>query len=226
MRKVIHLFVFFLSITIQAQEGSSYKFVTLPTKFDFMKESNQYNLNELSKFLTNKKEVIAFFDTEEKSMDFNLADPCDILKLNITKENAFLVIKLKITLTDCTGKVVAEGLGSSREKDFKVAYNYALRGAFDNLSIPQKTTNETPVAEKTSPTDDSLIAQKTQTGYKLIDNQQTEKYTLYKTSRNDMFIVTNSKGNGVLYKNGTTWTLEYFDNPTSETLTTTLKIRF
>src|SRR5690606_28456487 len=146
MRKVILLLVFILSFAVKAQDGNSYKFVTLPTKFDFMKEQNQYNLNELSKFLTNKKGVITFFENEEKSIDYNLADTCDILKLNITRENAFLVIKLKITLTDCKGEVISESVGSSREKEFKTAYNYAIREAFDKLVIPQKSIADASVS--------------------------------------------------------------------------------
>lgn len=226
MRKIVLLLLFILSISIQAQE-SEYKFVTLPTSFDFMKEPNQYNLNELSKFLIGKKGIVAFFETEEKSIDYNLADPCNILKLNVTREKVFMVIKLKITLTDCNGRLVTESTGSSREKDFKVAYNYALREAFNNLTIPQNTTIQIPIAvENNLASDNILNAEKTQSGYKLLDSQKSEKYTLYKTSRNDMFIVTNPNGNGILYKNGTTWTLEYFDNQTSETITTTLKITF
>lgn len=227
MNKYLLYFIFFISCILSVQAQGKYEYVIVPGNMSFLDEPNQYNLNELAKFLTNKKDVIAYFDSEMKPLEFNIADPCDILYMNITKENAFLNTKLKITLTDCNKEIIAESFGTSKEKEHRVAYNYAIRRAFDMLQIPSKTiqkVNTIIVEDTTDPT--FLYAQKTEQGFLLLDNEKKEVYKLFRTSKADQFIISNKDINGALYKSKipNEWILEYLKEDTI--VTDILKIRF
>ncbi|MFA5556642.1 MAG: hypothetical protein WCY06_00440 [Flavobacteriaceae bacterium] len=232
MKKITLLFALCLSTFLSAQHYSGYEFVVVPEKFDFLSESNQYNLNELTKFLISKKEVTALFETEVKPIEYSMNE-CGVLRLNVTKEKSFLNTKLKITLRDCRGNIIAESTGSSREKEYRVAYNYALREAFDLLYLPPKEVTQkrlqadAPQKDLDQPKDSSyLYAKKTGQGYKLYDSEENEKYTLFKTSKADQFIISNNLINGALYKakNKDEWTLEYLKD--EQVITETLKIAF
>ncbi|HUH51087.1 MAG TPA: hypothetical protein VLZ11_03215 [Flavobacterium sp.] len=227
MNKYLLFFTFFISSMLSVEAQGKYEYVIVPGNMSFLNEPNQYNLNELAKFLTHKKNVIAYFDSEIKPLEFNIADPCDILYMDITKENAFLNTKLKITLTDCNKEIIAESFGTSKEKEHRVAYNYAIREAFDLLHIPAKIAkkiNAEIVEDTSDPT--FLYAQKTGQGFLLLDSEQNEVYKLFKTSKADQFIISNKEINGALYKSKTPneWVLEYLKQDTI--VTDTLKIRF
>lgn len=227
MKKLfVSLFVCIVSIS-SAQNYSGYDFVIVPDKFDFLSERNQYNLNELSKFLIAKKGPVALFQSEDKPAEYTL-DFCNSLMMNVTKESAFLATKLKITLQDCKGNIIAESTGLSREKDHRVAYNYALRDAFDLLFLTPKKIERQQILNTDESKDPAyLYAEKTATGYKLYDIEKNEKYTLFKTSKNDNFIITSDEIHGALYKSkGDTyeWTLEYLKDDV--VISETLKIRF
>lgn len=235
MKKLVLSFLVLTTTLLSAQNNNGYDFVIVPDKFDFLNERNEYNLNELAKFLIAKKGVTALLQSEEKPIEYTL-DFCNSLTMNVTKESAFLNTKLKITLQDCRGDIVAQSIGSSKEKNNRVAYNYALRNAFELLHIPPRKIAEekiSTISDNTSVKSDEpkdpafLYATQTKQGYKLFDSEENEKYTLFKTSKNDQFIISNDEINGALYKaknDAYEWTLEYLKD--EEVITETLKIRF
>ncbi len=227
MTKYLLYFTFFISCMLSVQAQGKYEYVIVPGNMSFLDEPNQYNLNELAKFLTQKKDVIAYFDSEMKPLEFNIADPCDVLYMDITKESAFLNTKLKITLTDCNKEIVAQSFGTSKQKEHRVAYNYAIREAFDMLHIPTKTIQEiSTIIVKDTSDPNFLYAQKTEQGFLLLDSQKNETYKLFRTSKADQFIISNNAINGALYKSKTPneWILEYLKE--DAIVTDTLKIRF
>ena len=227
MNKYLLYFTFFMASMLTVQGQGKYEYIIVPGNMSFLDEPNQYNLNELAKFLTHKKGVVAYFDSEMKPLEFNIAEPCDILYMDITKETSFLNTKLKIRLTDCNKEIIAESFGTSKEKEHRVAYNYAIREAFDMLHIPAKAIvkiNTDIVEDTTDPT--FLYAQKTGGGFLLLDSEKNEVYKLFKTSKADQFIISNKDINGALYKSKTPneWILEYLKD--DAIVTDTLKIRF
>jgi len=224
MKKLVLFFFVFIGTVSYAQNDSGYDFVVLSDKFDFLSEINQYNLNELAKFLIAKKGFSAYFQTEDKPIEYNI-DPCKVLKMEVTKERIFLGTKLKITLKDCNGDIITQSEGTSKEKLHKTAYNYALRQAFDLLYVPAKKIEEN-IKKSNDPKDPSfLYAVKNDRGYILYDSQENEKYILFKTSKNDQFIISNQEIQGALYKSkNNNWTLEYLKD--EEIVSEILKIKF
>jgi hypothetical protein len=229
MRKLLVFLLIGIVWLAKAQNHTGYPFMVVPDKFDFLDQKDEYRLNSLAKYLLEKRDFKAFLDSDDKPIEFSL-DECGVLKFNLTKEKTFINTKLKITVTDCTGKVIAESHGTSKEKKHERAYNIALREALDLLYIPLReviaksllNSDNVVVIEKTP---EFLYAQPTAQGYKLIDYQDNEVYTLFKTSKPDQFIISNKDINGALYKSGDIWVLEYLSKD-NQIIKESLKIKF
>ncbi len=133
---ILFIAIVFGSITsLSAQTLNSYKYVVVPAKYDFLNEPNQYQLNELTKFLFEKYNFEVIMEGSEMPLDWATHN-CNSLFANIENESKFLSTKLKVVLKDCGKKIIFESeVGSSREKDYKIAYHEALRDAFKSIAI-------------------------------------------------------------------------------------------
>ncbi len=141
---------------------NNYKYVIVPEKFEFSKEVNQYGLNTIAKLLLEQKGFTAFVANEELPSDL-AANKCNALTAEVTQRKALFVTNLTLILKDCQGNIVYKGKeGKSREKEFGVAYNEALRDAFSSLDkepykyngttyTTQQVTAVAPVAATPAP---------------------------------------------------------------------------
>lgn len=129
------LFIFFLANTFISlgQNLNSYKYVLVPSYFDFLKAEDQYQVNALTKFLFNKYGFDAYLTNDELPADLKLR-ACDVLKADVESTGSFLTTKLTVVLRDCQDEVVFfSEKGRSKEKSFKKSYHQALRQAFLSL---------------------------------------------------------------------------------------------
>ncbi|WP_026753813.1 hypothetical protein [Sediminibacter sp. Hel_I_10] len=134
MKKVSITIVFVLSccFATMAQEAiNNYKYIIIPTKFDFLKSKDQYQINSLAKFLFNKYGYTAFMSDEDYPADLN-ANRCLALTANVDEvKGGFLKTKMQIKLLDCNDHIIAESeVGETRIKEYEKAYNVGLREAF------------------------------------------------------------------------------------------------
>ncbi|WP_291102031.1 MULTISPECIES: hypothetical protein [unclassified Flavobacterium] len=223
-----------------SQSVNDYKAVIIPVKYDFLKTENQYRLQTLTKFNLEKAGFTAFYSNE--SIPKELSDRCNMLYVDVQKENAFLITKLFITLKDCYGTIVFQsGFGKSREKDFQVSYIEALNEAFQSVyalnykysgktstdiksvpvlqsitvaAVPSVTTKKEVSESKISEnkSDDLLYAQPTAYGYQLIDSEPKVVMKVYKTSNPASFMATKGSVQGVLVAKDNQWFFEYYQN--------------
>ncbi|MCH4823955.1 hypothetical protein ML462_12320 [Gramella lutea] len=136
--------VFFSS----AQNIDDYKYILIPESYEFLGEVNQYQLNALTKFLFEREGFNTLMSTGEKPQDLS-RNGCLGLSANVLNNSGIFVTKLQIELKDCNGKVIFKSEeGRSREKEFKVAYNEALRDAFK--SVEKLNYKYDPTSEKSS----------------------------------------------------------------------------
>jgi len=126
--------IFFIGASVFAQNSiNNYKYIIVPNKFDFLKEKNQYQMNSLTKFLFNKYGFEAVMKGSEYPKDL-IINRCLGLETDVIKESGMFKTKLLIELSDCNNKVIYKSnVGESREKDYKTAYNLALRDAFKSV---------------------------------------------------------------------------------------------
>lgn len=189
MKKYFLLFLLLLSFSGFAQQTiNNYKYVILPEKFDFLKQKDQYNLNSLTKLLLEDKGFTVYYDDSDLPAEIS-SNKCNALKLEVLgKSNMFSTI-LTLQLKDCKGNVIFKSKeGKSREKEYDVSYNLALRDAFSSLNDvkyeykeaagtgdPQAVATAAPVA-----TAATVVAPPAQTAVKAISADTIKKDgTLY-----------------------------------------------
>ncbi|TNJ43774.1 hypothetical protein KFZ70_07785 [Tamlana fucoidanivorans] len=127
------LMCFMAGVMFAQKSINNYKYVIVPNKFDFLKEKDQYQLNSLTKFLFNKYGFEAIMEGGEYPEDLNF-NRCLALKTDVNKDSGMFKTKLTVILKDCNERVVyTSEIGDSREKEFKKAYNEALRHAFNSI---------------------------------------------------------------------------------------------
>ena len=153
MSKYIFLTVFLLSFIpkgISQSNLSDFSFVIVPEQFEFLNQKDKYQLNSMAEFLFNKYGFHAFKNDKTPN-----AKRCDGLYADLVKVTAMLKTKFVIVLKDCNGfEVYRTGEGVSKFKEFKRAYQDAMRKAFmsfEGMNVRQKEieyfTDEKPVEE-------------------------------------------------------------------------------
>ena len=169
-----NLFILLLiSLNCFAQKSvHNYKYVIIPSKFDFVKQTDKYQTSSLTKFLFEKEGFVAFLDNEQLPESLTL-NKCLALNANVKDASSMFTTKSIIELKDCTGKVIFTGTeGRSKQKDYKRAYHEAIRAAFEPvkrlnynykpvkgrngeealvLHKPQKVNNRSEVSRRNNP---------------------------------------------------------------------------
>ncbi|MEO6347835.1 MAG: hypothetical protein ABIO60_07985 [Aquaticitalea sp.] len=136
MARALYIFSFLMISHFSSFSQSSvndYKYIVIPSQFEFLNQRDQYQVNSLTKFLFNKYGYTAYLQDEELPEDLH-NNRCLGLTANVVKDNAFLKTKLHIELKDCNNNVIMTSqTGETREKEYSMAYNLALRNAFETF---------------------------------------------------------------------------------------------
>ena len=148
MKSILSIGVFLMLFNVKgiSQESvNAYKYVIVPTSYNFLNEPDQYQINSLTKFLFEKLGFTTLMADEEFPEDLN-NNRCLGLYADVEKHKAFLNTKLEVHLKDCNNKkVLSSGIGQSREKEYEKVYNIALREAFkgfENLNYSYKPSSK------------------------------------------------------------------------------------
>lgn len=226
MKRIVLLLALLASASGFSQTVNDYKYVVVPEKFDFLKEGNQYNLNQLTKMLFEKYGFEVYFETDHKPAELAL-DRCRALYGNLVSESGMLSTGLYITLSDCNGKVLFKSeKGKSKQKEFRKAYHQALREASQSLDgmnytysakevftpAAEMKTTQTATAQTPVSNENMLFAQPIANGYQLVDSTPKVVLKIYKTSQQDSFTAVSDTKNGVVFKKGNDWYFEYYEN--------------
>lgn len=233
MRKIFLLMVcLFTAIAGLAQNINNYKYIIIPERFEFQRETGEYNLNELTKMMFEKKGLTAYY-AKDKLPEELAFDKCKAAYADVILESSFLTTGLTITVKDCWGKELFTSVqGVSKEKELKRAYYQALREAsrsLDELNYTYKEPGSITLAKPVTKTEEvtvyvssdtdtnakgdavMLFAQPIANGYQLVDSAPKVILKIYKTSQPDFFIADMGGRNGVVFKKGTQWLFEYYE---------------
>ena len=130
-------------VSLAQKSLSDYSFVVVPEKFEFLSETNQYLLNDMTKYYLAKNGFNAYFFNELPSVD-----NCDGLWADVASIVGFTRTKIMVVLKDCKGIEVFRGeTGTSKHKDYKKSYQDALRNSFlcfKELGVKQKAVAVNP----------------------------------------------------------------------------------
>lgn len=105
-----------------------YKYIQVPLQFDGFKKVNQFQTSTLIKYNFVQQGFNAIYDN---AIPPDLAqNPCLGLKTQFIDDSSLLRTKVRLALLDCEGELVFETLeGSSKAKDYKLAYQEAIQNA-------------------------------------------------------------------------------------------------
>jgi hypothetical protein len=142
-RYVLVLFLFLPFLGYSQNTINNYKYVVVPEKFSFLKENDQYLLNSLTKALLQEKGFTVYFDNAELPAEV-ANNKCRALSADLLEKNGMFTTSLTLLLKDCQGNIVFKSKeGKSREKDYRAAYDMALRDALTSVSYTYNgSTNE------------------------------------------------------------------------------------
>jgi len=218
--KILLLFILTSSYAF-SQSVNDYQYVIVPVKYDFLSKEDQYGLNTLTKLLLQKYGFKAYLSNEEIPLNTD-NQKCNFLYADVIQDKSMFVTKVKVALKDCKEKVVFETqFGSSREKEFAVAYNQAFRESgksFDKLNYKYNGKNNSSITQEPSKTIVSEInsetfyfAQPTANGFQVVDSEPKVIMKLYTTSQKNVFIGLKGNTNGVVISKNGKWFFEYYD---------------
>lgn len=249
MKKVILVLVWLVTVPAFAQSLNEYEYVIVPIKFEVMKEDDRYHLNTLTKMLLKKYGFKSYMSNEE--MPVEIANKrCSILYTSLEVDNSFFATKVKIVLKDCKDQVIyATNYGSSREKEYALGYNQALREAFKSFDTAHyKYTGVSPsadaisvVANESTTIDPAIapvmtantseaatelffFAQPIASGFQIVDSEPRVIMRLFNTSQKNVFIGLRGDTYGVVISKNGQWLFEYYE--AGKLVTEALKIRF
>ena len=237
MKKYLVMFLLVSAVGF-AQNLNGYKYAMVPSKFTFLKEENMYNLNLLTKMYLQKYGFETYYNNETAPDEF-VTSNCNKIYIDVLENNNMLTTKLKIVVKDCKGTILATSEeGTSREKEYLVAYNLALRMALDNFGVlkthkfqpteksmgmigePKEVIVSSEYKEAldngtivtTTIIQNQLVAKPILNGFQLNNSESKEVYKIYATSVKDCFIATKGDLNGVFFIKNSKGTFEYYQN--------------
>ncbi|MDP2161623.1 MAG: hypothetical protein Q8K02_14155, partial [Flavobacterium sp.] len=208
--------------------------VIVPTKYEFMNAENEYRLNTITKHNLEKIGFICFYENQEIPPHISF-DECDALKVDVERVGRFIWTKLQVVFKDCQNNIIyTSEVGSSKEKNNKIAYEEALKGAFTSLNnfnykfsenkktksfvtvIDNKIATEVVEVEPIeaqailmSKSEEMLFAQPIANGFQLVDSSPKVVYKLIKTDNPSVFLAQKGEQQGVVTLKGSIWFFEY-----------------
>jgi hypothetical protein len=222
MKNLTLLFCFLFSFNGFSQVLNDYQYVIVPTKFDFLKEENEYRLSTIVKKELEKLGFIAFYENNiPKEVAIN---NCEVLKVDLVKDGAFFWTIINLDFKDCQNNLIFRSKeGRSKEKEYKLAYLECVKNIFESLSTINYNYKEKEVKSstfdqnfdssnvKTTEINEELTAVKTTTGFILQDKQTNTIYKLTSTGKSDLFLAQKGEKNGMMYQKDKHWVFEYTD---------------
>ena len=209
MKKYIIITIFLFTGFSFSQKFNAYKYAIIPEKLSFLKEKNQYNLNELLKFGMQKYGFETFFESD--ILPENISNDNKVY-VEVLENNSMFSTNVKIILKDFKNNVLfTSNEGKSREKNLEVAYNFALREAISDLSklkhVYSKNIQETNLTEATMIYQAKPIAN----GYELLENNVVI-YKMLKTSNKDFYKANKGDLQGTMFLKDNQYYFEYYSN--------------
>lgn len=222
MKKIIILTFLLITALVYSQKLDAYKYAIVPSKFDFLKDKNEYRLNEFTKMVMEKYNFETYYDSDVLPKDLN---PLNTVYVNLEKTSSLFKTGLRIILNNAAGRQLhITAMGESREKEYSKAYYEALRLASKGIEslnhnyVVNQTVNKVEIVEHVVETFDGavnettnqLFAQPIVNGFQLINKEPKVIMKIFKTSVADIFLAKKEMQDGILIKKGVAWYFEYY----------------
>lgn len=241
MRNILFALIALLTIfSGYTQSIHDYKYVVVPTRFEFQSKENQYRVSTVLKSMFTDIGFMAVYNTDIMPATV-AADRCKALFADLVRDNSLFSTKLAIILRDCSNREVFKSeVGSSKEKNFERAYHEALKMAFnsvralnysyqgESIHLEESAATSTVAqsngnAEISSATD--YVVEAISTGFIVIDAATSiVKYRLTKTSVPNVYTAVSGDKTGVVFKESGDWIFEYMQGAVLTKIKTGFKL--
>ena len=222
--KKIFLVVLFISAFGFSQSLNDYKYASVPSRFNFLEEQDQFKMNTFTKMFMEKYGFETYLDSDDLPTSF-ASNNCNKVFVDVLNSSTFFITKLKVVLKDCKNNILFTSLeGKSKQKELKAAYVEALRQAFNSFAplnhkfngkeVSNYVEEKVAIVTKDIPKEtvsSSLYAQPISNGFQLINSEPKVIMKIYKTSAKDFFIASRDNQNGVLFLKDSNWIFEFYN---------------
>jgi len=229
MKKHLFVLLVLFSVSGWTQNLNDYKYVIVPTKFDFMRTENEYRLSTITKNNLEKMGFACYYNNADIPREV-VSDACSLLNVSIEKSGGMVWTKFRVIFKDCQNKIVhTSEEGKSKEKEYKVAYEQALEQAFVSLyelnynysgkdiskKLEEKMTitpveTEQAIAVLLPKVENALYAQQIPNGFQLVDNTPKILFVLQNTNKKDTYLAQKGNQNGIVFQKEGHWFFEYY----------------
>lgn len=229
MKKQLFVLLVLFSVSGWTQNLNDFKYVIVPTKFDFMRTENEYRLSSITKANLEKMGFICYYNNADIPRDV-VSNACSLLNVSIEKTGGMVWTKFRVVFKDCQNKIIhISEEGKSKEKEYKLAYEQALEQAFASLyelnysysgneitkKLEEKMTitpveAEQAVAVLLPKAENALYAQQITNGFQLVDNTPKILFVLQNTNKKDTYLAQKGNQNGIVFQKDGHWFFEYY----------------
>lgn len=123
MKKLVAAFVFLFTISAFSQKP----IVLISNKYEFQKQPNSFNINNMLKAVLSSNSYQVYFDDSVLPIEI-AQNKCEALTAVLVDKSNMFVTKVKLQFFDCQNKMLFETAEvKSKEKDIQTAYSEVLK---------------------------------------------------------------------------------------------------
>lgn len=209
------LFMVLFSITSFAQKQA----IIISSKYDFQKEKNTYNINNMLKAILVSNNYQVYFDDAILPMEI-AQNRCNALTGVLVDNSNMFLTKLKFQIKDCQNNLVFETAEvKSKNKDIQTGYIEAIsllspelkKQKAVSIAIPKKEVGKTSSEIVTNASKKYQFVE-IANGYAIMDATPKVVLQIYKTTNPNVFIADKFGVKGVFTKLENKGIFEYYLN--------------
>lgn len=215
MKQFSIIFIILFSIASFAQKQA----IIISSKYEFQKEKNAYNINNMLKAILVSNNYEVYFDDAILPMEI-AQNRCNALTgILVDNSNVFLT-KMKFQIKDCQNNLVFETAEvKSKNKDIQTGYIEGIsllspelkKYKAVSIAIPKKEVGETPSGIITN-TSKKYQFVEIANGFAIMDETPKVVLQIYKTTNTNVFIADKFGIKGVFTKLDNKGIFEYYFN--------------
>ncbi len=214
MKKILALLIALFSIISFAQKK---QIILISSKFDFQKEKNSYNINNMLKAILTSNNYEVYFDDAVLPIEI-AQNRCNALTGVLVDNSNLFLTKVKLQIKDCQNNLLFETAEvKSREKNIQDGFIEVIKLLSPEIKKykPAVFKNKdvvVPSSEIIATTNLKYQIIEIANGYAIMDATPKVVLQIYKTTNPSIFIADKFGIKGVFTKSGNKGIFEYYLN--------------
>ena len=222
MKKISILVLFLFSIVSFAQK----RIILISSKYDFQREPNSYNINNMLKAILVSNNYQVYFEDELLPIEI-AQNKCNTLKGVLVDNSNLFVTKVKLQIKDCQNNLLFETVEvKSKEKEYQLAFMEAIKLLSPEIKkykptaleakpievVTEQVLAETPIVSEFK-TFLNCKKEEVFNGFHVTKIRNSDGFvllTMQKTKNPNIFIAFKEDANGVFTLNGNKGIFEYY----------------